>query len=80
MLLMDSQDMLEIADVRSPLERKLDLNDENQFTRYNGAMPKVHNGGCNTGLLDGHVEWVSYGKLWRLDDQGEVTHRFWYPE
>jgi len=44
------------------------------------AAPTVHSGGSNCSLLDGHVEWVRYETLWKLDDQGEVTHPFWYPE
>jgi prepilin-type N-terminal cleavage/methylation domain-containing protein len=55
--------------------------DENgRFTYYKSARPLAHHGGCNTGLLDGHVEWVRYEELWHLDEEGEVTHPFWYPE
>jgi len=46
----------------------------------NFAAPRVHLGGSNTGLLDGHVEWVHYRKLWHFNEEGEVTHPFWYPE
>lgn len=47
-------------------------------TPYNYARPKVHHGGCNVGLLDGHVEWVSYTKLWEVDDYDNVVHPFWH--
>ena len=64
----------------SPLESKLELDDDGQIAWHNGAWPRIHNGGSNTGLLDGHVEWVSYEALWHIDEEGEVTHPFWYPE
>jgi prepilin-type N-terminal cleavage/methylation domain-containing protein/prepilin-type processing-associated H-X9-DG protein len=44
---------------------------------YNYARPKVHNNGCNVGLLDGHVEWIPYRKLWEVDSSGEVQHPYW---
>jgi prepilin-type processing-associated H-X9-DG protein len=66
--------------IDSPLSSKPDVEDPWEYSRHNGAAPKVHNGGSNCGLLDGHVEWVRYEELWQLDDDGEVTHPFWYPE
>jgi prepilin-type processing-associated H-X9-DG protein len=48
------------------------------MTIYNGANPKIHNNGCNVALTDGHVEWVSFKDLWKLDSRGKVTHTFWY--
>ncbi len=70
--------------ISSPLEWKSDLTryPEDNWDREgpNSSSPKVHSGGSNTGLLDGHVEWVHYSKLWNLDEEGEVTHRFWFPE
>jgi len=81
-------------DIRKPTEallimdgRRIDPGvfsplDEGSFSDngvYNGASP-IHYGGSNTGLLDGHVEWVHYRKLWDFDHDGEVTHPFWYPE
>lgn len=45
---------------------------------YNGAAPKVHLNGCNVGLADGHVEWVSYEDLWAVTGTNTVTHPFWY--
>ena len=68
------------SSILSPLESKPDLTDTNEFSRHNYAAPKVHNGGSNAGLLDGHAEWVRYEELWHLDEEGEVTHPFWYPE
>ena len=62
----------------SPLQYKPKV--EDGYEDYSGAAPRIHNGGSNTGLLDGHVEWVHYRELWRLNDEGEVTHPFWYPE
>ena len=47
---------------------------------FNNACPKVHNGGANLTMLDGHVERVSYKKLWNIDATGKVTHSFWYLE
>jgi prepilin-type N-terminal cleavage/methylation domain-containing protein/prepilin-type processing-associated H-X9-DG protein len=47
---------------------------------FNNACPKVHNGGSNLTMLDGHVERVSYKKLWNIDATGKVTHSFWYLE
>lgn len=41
---------------------------------------QIHSGGANTGLLDGHVEWVRYENLWELNEQGRVMHPFWKPE
>jgi len=72
--------------VHSPLERKpVPLTENGGMlgeggVNSNQAVPKVHSGGSNCGLLDGHVEWVRYETLWHLDNQGEVTHPFWYPE
>ena len=80
------------ASVISPLQRKIEpvseyktsrnLEEYNAawFFQHNGAAPKIHSGGSNTGLLDGHVEWVNHRELWNLDDEGEVTHPFWYPD
>ncbi|OHB54861.1 MAG: hypothetical protein A2Y12_05470 [Planctomycetes bacterium GWF2_42_9] len=44
---------------------------------YNGANPKIHNNGTVVGLVDGHVEWVRFKELWKLD-KGQVSHPFWY--
>jgi len=69
-----------VDDVMSPVEVKLQRDDKGEIKYHNGAAPRRHSDGNNTGLLDGHVEWVRYETLWHLDDQGEVTHPFWYPE
>jgi prepilin-type N-terminal cleavage/methylation domain-containing protein/prepilin-type processing-associated H-X9-DG protein len=47
---------------------------------YNWGRPKVHNNGCNVALLDGHVERVTFKKLWKLDAAGNVANSFWYLE
>jgi prepilin-type N-terminal cleavage/methylation domain-containing protein/prepilin-type processing-associated H-X9-DG protein len=49
-------------------------------TPYNYGRPTVHNNGANVTLLDGHVERVSFKKLWKLDGSGNVAHSFWYME
>jgi prepilin-type N-terminal cleavage/methylation domain-containing protein/prepilin-type processing-associated H-X9-DG protein len=49
-------------------------------TPFNYARPTVHNNGANLTLLDGHVERVSFKKLWQLDTSGNVAHSFWYME
>jgi len=45
---------------------------------YNWARPKVHRGGCNVALFDGHVEGVKYEDLWELGANGYPVHRYWY--
>jgi prepilin-type processing-associated H-X9-DG protein len=49
-------------------------------TSYNYARPRVHSDGANVGLLDGHVERVSFKKLWQIDSNGKVVNSFWYME
>ncbi|MCE5185486.1 MAG: type II secretion system GspH family protein [Planctomycetaceae bacterium] len=44
---------------------------------YNHARPKIHRGGCNVALFDGHVEWIRYNVLWEYAD-GYPVHRYWY--
>jgi prepilin-type N-terminal cleavage/methylation domain-containing protein/prepilin-type processing-associated H-X9-DG protein len=48
-------------------------------TPYNAGRPKVHSEGANVTLLDGHVERVPFKKLWG-NNNGVVTHSFWYME
>jgi len=45
---------------------------------YNSAMPKIHRGGCNVALFDGHVEWISYKEFWEADSDSYPVHRYWY--
>lgn len=47
---------------------------------FNFGRPTVHNNGCNVTLLDGHVEWVSFKRLWQVDKANKVVHSFWYLE
>jgi prepilin-type N-terminal cleavage/methylation domain-containing protein/prepilin-type processing-associated H-X9-DG protein len=49
-------------------------------TPFNSGRPTVHNNGCNVTLLDGHIEWVGFKKLWAVDSSKKVTHSFWYLE
>ncbi len=45
---------------------------------YNGAQPKIHGGGMNVTLCDGHVEWLSYDEIWGWDaDNRRMTHQYW---
>lgn len=71
--------------VPNPRDRKPELDGNGEVDRqsewnYRFGSIRVHGGGNNTALLDGHVEWVPYSKLWKLDEAGEVTHPFWFPE
>lgn len=45
---------------------------------YSYARPTVHNRGADVTLMDGHVEWVPFKKLWAIDRSGNVLHSFWY--
>ncbi len=47
-------------------------------TPFNSGRPTVHNNGANVSLLDGHVERVSFKKLWQIDAKKNVAHSFWY--
>ena len=44
---------------------------------FNGARPTIHNDGSNAALLDGHVEWIRYMNLWKIDDKNQPIHNFW---
>lgn len=66
--------------VLTPLSQKVERNADGVIEFHNGANSRVHLGGSNTGLLDGHVERVRYSKLWHLDDESEATHPFWHPD
>ncbi len=46
---------------------------------FNNGRPTVHSSGANVTLMDGHVERVSFKKLWELRN-GRVVHSFWYLE
>jgi prepilin-type N-terminal cleavage/methylation domain-containing protein/prepilin-type processing-associated H-X9-DG protein len=47
---------------------------------FNWGRPTVHSGGANVTLMDGHVERVTFEKLWQVDGAGNVVHSFWYME
>ena len=45
---------------------------------YNVAVAKIHGGKGNVvGLLDGHVEYAPYKRLWATTQGGRPLHRFW---
>jgi prepilin-type N-terminal cleavage/methylation domain-containing protein len=45
---------------------------------YSYARPTVHDRGADVTLMDGHVQWVPFKKLWAVDRANNVTHSFWY--
>ena len=45
---------------------------------YNFAQPKIHRGGCNVSLFDGHVEWIAYRDFWEMGDDGYPVHPYWW--
>jgi len=47
---------------------------------YNGANAKVHGGGCNVTLCDGHVEWVAFKDFWEYEPGGRMVHSYWYKD
>ena len=49
-------------------------------TPFNYGRPTVHNNGSNLTMLDGHVERVSFKKLWEIDASKKVVHSYWYME
>lgn len=55
------------------------MNDSNSgmTVPYNLAQPKIHRGGCNVALFDGHVEWIRYETFWHFEN-GYPTHQYWY--
>lgn len=74
-----------ICAVWSPLSNKPEMNEAGQFDEESAMNAwfgeiKAHGGGNNTALLDGHAQWVDFQDLWNLNEKGEVTHPFWYPE
>lgn len=49
--------------------------------RWNYGNPKVHQGGANVTLVDGHVERVRYLDLYASRGLASTpSHSFWYPE
>jgi prepilin-type processing-associated H-X9-DG protein len=47
---------------------------------YSYARPTIHSQGANATLLDGHVEWVAFKKLWAIDRANNMVHPFWHLE
>jgi prepilin-type N-terminal cleavage/methylation domain-containing protein/prepilin-type processing-associated H-X9-DG protein len=58
-------------------DRVLDSCDGDTGFPYNTGRPTVHNNGANVTLLDGHVEWLAFKKLWRCDTAGNPLHVYW---
>ena len=45
---------------------------------YNLMSARIHSEGCNIGLLDGHVEYIKFKKLYDYDDGfGVAKHTYW---
>ncbi len=47
-------------------------------TPYNAGRPKIHRGGCNVSLFDGHVERIEYETFWEIGSDGYPVHPYWY--
>ena len=45
---------------------------------YNRGQPKIHRGGCNVSLFDGHVEWIRYETFWEIAPDGYPVHSYWW--
>ena len=45
---------------------------------YNSAQPRIHRGGCNVALFDGHVEWIHYDAFWQIAPDGYPVHPYWF--
>lgn len=76
------------AEVASPLESRFaipDLDGDGVADLPSKVEPgdhnfRIHSDGSQLSLLDGHVEWVHYRKLWAYDRTKRLSHPFWYPE
>jgi len=87
LIYMDTASCFVYSPVQFPFGRDMDgdgLLDDGMgsfgyITGYNSGRPKVHTLGANVTLLDGHAERVPFKKLWG-NNQGVVTHSFWYME
>jgi len=47
------------------------------YAPYSHGRPTVHSEGANVTLLDGHVERVTFKKLWKVDGAGNPLHTYW---
>ncbi len=45
---------------------------------FNWALPKIHRGGCNVALFDGHTEWIRYQTFWEIGEDGYPVHPYWW--
>jgi prepilin-type processing-associated H-X9-DG protein len=50
----------------------------NYGVAFNWGRPTVHSGGASVTLMDGHVERLSFKRLWQVDGSGSVTHPYWF--
>ncbi len=88
LMFMDTVTHYVYSPVESTYRFTLDLNRDGAVdtmpqyadTAFNFGRPTVHNNGANVTLLDGHVERVSFAKLWQIDAAKKVVHSFWYLE
>src|SRR6185503_3231722 len=49
------------------------------YKPYSRGRPSVHSKGANVTLLDGHVERVTFKKLWAIKSTaGDPVHSYWY--
>ena len=64
----------------TPLEERFGLSFDRKIQVPFFHQKKIHSGGSNNGLLDGHAEWVHEREMWETNHSGSVIHPFWYPE
>lgn len=64
----------------TPLEERFGLSFDRKIQVPFFHQKKIHSGGSNNGLLDGHAEWVREREMWETNHLGRLTHRFWYPD
>lgn len=55
----------------------LDSSGQDPGFAYNDGRPTAHSNGDNVTLLDGHVEWVPFKKLWQSDASGSPLNTYW---
>lgn len=87
MIFMDTVTSYVYSPVHASYKFSMDMNGDGKVdsmssstAAYNSGRPTVHDGGANVTLMDGHVERVSFEKLWQVNAAGNVVHSFWYLE
>jgi prepilin-type N-terminal cleavage/methylation domain-containing protein/prepilin-type processing-associated H-X9-DG protein len=86
MMFMDTLSHFVFSPAESTYKFEVDVNGDGKVDSgydyppypFNFARPTVHDNGANVTLLDGHVEWTSFKKLWDVDSMHEVTCPFWW--